>query len=71
MKRASITEEMPVANLTELLMPYQSGWVALSADEREVVAAAEMLRETREEAKRRRASDPVFIKVILPDEGCL
>ena len=60
-----------MANLTELLKPYQSGWVALSSNEREVVAAAETLRETREQAANRGASEPVFVKVIPPDQGYL
>ena len=71
MKRASTTKQLPVANLTELLKPYQSGWVALSSDERQVVAAAETLREARKQAERRGTHDPVFIKVIPPDEGYL
>jgi hypothetical protein len=71
MKRASTTKRLPVANLTELLKPYQSGWVALSSDEREVVAAAETLREARDQAERRGAAEPVFVKVIPPDQGYL
>ena len=71
MKRASTTKQMPVADLTELLRSYQSGWVALSSDEREVVAAAETLRETRAQAERSGASEPVFVKVIPPDQGYL
>ena len=71
MKRTSTTKHLPAANLTELLKPYQSGWVALSSDEREVVAAAETLRETREQAGRRGASEPLFVKVIPPDQGYL
>jgi hypothetical protein len=70
MKRAS-TKQIPVANLDELLKPYQSGWVALSSDEREVVAAAETLQEAREQAERRGAAEPVFVKVIPPDDGYL
>jgi len=68
MKRAHTTK-LPVANLTELLKPYQSGWVALSSNEREVVAAAETLRETREQAASRSVSEPVFVKIIPLTRG--
>lgn len=71
MKQASVHKRIPVADLSDLLKPYPSGWVALSADEREVVAAAKTLRETREQAEHRGVADAVFIKVIPPDEGYL
>jgi hypothetical protein len=57
--------------LAELLKPYHSGWVALSADERRIVAAAETLHETRARAISGRVSDAVFVKVIPPDHGYL
>jgi hypothetical protein len=60
-----------VSNLAELLKPYQSGWVALSSDERDVVGNGETLRETRARAADRGTLDAVFVKVIPPDQGYL
>jgi hypothetical protein len=57
--------------LAELLKPYHSGWVALSPDERQIVAASETLHEAREQAIRSRVSDAIFIKVIPPQQGYL
>ena len=56
-------------HLAALLKPYRSGWVAVTPDEREVVASAETLRETRELVKSNRVSDAVYIKVIPPNRG--
>ena len=57
--------------LAELLKPYHSGWVALSPDERQIVAAGETLQETRERALSSKVSDAVFVKVIPPEHGYL
>jgi len=57
--------------LAELLKPYHSGWVALSPDERQIVAAAKTLHETRVKAKSGRVSDAIFVKVIPPQQGYL
>jgi hypothetical protein len=57
--------------LAELLKPYHSGWVALSPDERQILAAGETLHETRERAMSSRVQDAVFVKVIPPDHGYL
>jgi hypothetical protein len=52
----------------ELLKPYRSGWVALSSDEREIVASGETLHETRERAIRQStAKAAIFVKVIPPE----
>lgn len=58
-------------NLAELLKPYHSGWVALSTDERQILAAGETLHETRERALSSQVSDAIFVKVIPPDHGYL
>ena len=50
MKRRSQKAEFPVSDLSELLKPYQSGLVALSADQDQVVAFGETLHEVRERA---------------------
>ena len=57
--------------LAELLKPYHSGWVALSPDERQIVAASETLHDAREQAIRARVSDAIFVKVIPPEQGYL
>ena len=50
--------------LAELLKPYHSGWVALSPDERQIVAAGETLHETRE-----RASHPTHLAIRVSTIG--
>ena len=57
--------------LAELLKPYHSGWVALSPDERQVVAYGETLHETREQAMSSQVADAIFVKVIPPEHGYL
>jgi hypothetical protein len=59
---------MTIRRLAELLKPYQSGWVALSTDEQEILAAGETLHETR---KRAAEPDAIFVKVIPPTQGYL
>lgn len=59
---------LTIRRLAELLKPHQSGWVALSSDEREVLAAAETLHETRKLAT---TPDAIFVKVIPPTQGYL
>lgn len=61
--------EIPVSDLTALLKPYLSGWVALSPDEHRVVGAGETLRVAREQAMNGGVRDAVFVKVIPPDQG--
>jgi hypothetical protein len=63
------TAALPVADLSQMLKPYPSGWVALSSDERRVVAAGATLEETKNQAKERGLSDALFVKVIPPDQG--
>ena len=62
---------LPGRRLAELLKAYQSGWVALSPDERQVIAARKTLHETRERAMSSRVSDAIFVKVIPPEQGYL
>lgn len=65
---------VPAPDLTKLLAPYCSGWVALSADQRRVLGAGETLQEARERALERSefgAINAVFVKVIPPAEGYL
>jgi hypothetical protein len=57
--------------LAELLKPYRSGWVALSPDERQIVAASDTLHEAREQAIRSRVPDAIFVKLIPPEQGYL
>ena len=71
MKRSSVKKQVPVSDLSGLLKPYNSGWVALSSDERRVIASGKTLSETREQAASRGTADAVFVKVIPPEEGYL
>jgi hypothetical protein len=50
MKRQPGQKRIPVSDLSELLKPYRSGWVALSSDESHVVAFGETLHDAREQA---------------------
>lgn len=59
------------SDLTKLLVPYASGWVALSADEQRVVGAGETLQEAHDKAIAQYEPDPIYIKVIPPSEGYL
>jgi hypothetical protein len=62
-------KEAVVSDLTDLLKHYSSGWVALSSDEKAVVAAAETLDETREQAAQRGYPHPIFVKILPQDRG--
>lgn len=62
-------KEIPTSDLTELLKPYQSGWVALSEDECRVVGAGDTLRIARAQAMDQGVPNAVFVKVIAPGEG--
>jgi hypothetical protein len=64
----SRVSRVAIHRLAELLKPYQSGWVALSPDERQVVASGKSLHETRERTVSRYA---IFVKVIPPTQGYL
>ena len=62
--------KVPIADLTELLRPYPSGWVALSSDEDKVVGAGETLQEARDRAiQDGYLGEPIFVKVIPQDQG--
>ncbi len=58
-----------VSDLTEVLKPYPSGWVALTSDEREVVAAAPTVEEAHAAALRKGCPHPLLVPVIPPDRG--
>ena len=57
------------SDLTALLKPYASGWVALTPDEREVVASAPSIEEAYGEAVRNGCTHPVLLQVFPPDRG--
>jgi hypothetical protein len=61
--------EVALSDLSELLRPYTCGWVALSEDERRVVASGATLREAQINAGKCGYAFPVFIKIIPPDRG--
>jgi hypothetical protein len=71
MKRKSSTKKttVPLSDVTELLRPYASGWVALSSDEKSVVGAGATLAEAAAQAEERGYAEPLFVKVIPPDTG--
>jgi hypothetical protein len=58
-------------NLTELLKPYRSGWVALSLDEKRVVGNGKTLHDAKELAADHGVPNAVFVKIIPPDRGYL
>ncbi len=68
-QKTAKTIEVSSPDLSDLLRPYGSGWVALSADERRVVAAAPTLREAGRLAANSGENHPVFVKVLPPNRG--
>ncbi len=71
MKASTTKTKTPVADLTKLLAPYASGWVALSENQERVVGAGETLQEAHDEAVEHGVPNPVFVKVIQPSQGYL
>jgi len=71
MKRVAIakTRKMRAADMTALLRPYASGWVALTPDEQEVVASAATIEEAHAKAVKKGYSHPVMLQVFPPDRG--
>ena len=61
----------PAPDFTILLRPYASGWVALSPDEREVVASAPTVEEAHRDAEKNGRSHPVLLQVVPPDKGLI
>ena len=57
------------SDLTALLKPYTSGWVALTPDEQEVVASAPSIEEAHGKAVKKGCSHPVLLQVLPPDRG--
>lgn len=53
MKSSTTKTKSPVADLTKLLEPYTSGWVALSENQERVVGAGETLQEAHDHAAER------------------
>lgn len=63
---------MAAIDWTENFNKYKGLWVAMKDDQKTVVASAETLRETREKAKEKGYSDPIFFRVpteIIPYIG--
>ena len=71
MKTSSTKTKLPVADLTKLLKPYSSGWVALSKNQRRVVGAGETLQAAHDKAREHGERDPLLVKVIPPGQGYL
>ena len=71
MKRGRIqkTNKVRISDLTTLLKPYRSGWVALTPDEREVVASAPSIEEAHGEAVKKGCAHPVLLQILPPDRG--
>jgi hypothetical protein len=71
MKRKQSGKKVRVAtpDFTHLLKPYASGWVALSPDEREVVASAPTVEEAHREAEKKGCLHSVLLQVLPPDKG--
>ena len=70
MKRRSPTKaQLPVVDLTELLKPYRSGWVAITPDNQRVVGAGATLQEAKDQAIESGVPNAVFERIIPPDQG--
>ena len=62
-------KKVRVTDFTRLLKPYTSGWIALTPDEREVVAAGPVVEEVHATALRKGCRKPLLVPVIPPDRG--
>lgn len=63
--------EVPTSDVTALLRPYSSGWVALSQSQRRVVASGTTLEEAHRKAQEQGYPHPLYVKVIPPSRGYL
>ena len=68
-RKTSKKTSVAASDLTNLIRPYAAGWVALSPDERQVVAAASTIQESQERASSQGYPHPIFVKVLPPDRG--
>ena len=68
-KRSERKVRVQAPSFTDLLKPYAWGWVALSPDEREVIASAPTVEEAHREAEKKGCSHPVLLQVVPPDKG--
>jgi len=72
MKRKAVKPiGVPTSDVTALLGPYTSGWVALSQSERRVVASGTTLEEAHRKAQEQGYPHPLYVKVIPPSKGYL
>lgn len=72
MKGSNTKNKTSGNDLTKLLAPYASGWVALSRDGKRVLGAGETLQEAHDEVERvepHPAAGAVYLKVIPPAKG--
>ena len=69
MKRKLSEKKVRAPDLAAILKPCASGWVALSPDEREVVASAPTLEQTHREAEKKGCPHPVLLQVVPSDKG--
>ena len=63
------TKRLRASDMTALLRPYASGWVALTPDERKVVASGPSIEEAHAAAARKGCLHPVLLQVIPPGRG--
>ena len=68
-QRLTAKAQLPVVDLTELLKPYHSGWVAITPDNQRVVGAGATLQEAKDQAMERGVPNAMFEKIIPPDQG--
>ena len=55
-------------DLSKILKPYSNEWVALSEDEKRVVASGKTIKETLQEANKKGEKSPIITKV--PKDYC-
>lgn len=56
-------KELKTIDLSKILEPYSNQWVALSEDEKRVVAAGKTVKEALEKAKEKGEDSPILTKV--------
>ena len=69
MKRKLSEKKVRAPDLAAILKPCASVWVALSPDEREVVASAPTFEQTHRGAEKKGCPHPVLLQVVPPDKG--
>lgn len=56
-------KKLKLKDLSKILRPYHNEWVALSSDEKKVIASGKTLKEALKEAREKGMDNPIMTKV--------